>query len=89
MRANVFKSEFCANYMKDLRKNDWYVMSCVAAYHEDEEVALLTTDERLQLPGGSDFPNVFAHQILQCVLECRPKKALREPPLRVKRDNEP
>lgn len=63
----MFESEFCANSMKDPRKNDRYVMSCVAAYHEDEEVALLTTDERLRLPGGSDFPNVFAHQILQCV----------------------
>lgn len=70
-------------------KNEWHVMSCIAAYHEDEEVALVMTDEQLQLLSHSDFPSMFAHQILQCVMECRPKKALREPPLGVKRDNEP
>lgn len=47
------------------------------------------TDERLQLPSSSDFPSMFVHQILQCVMECRPKRALRELSLRVKRDNEP
>lgn len=71
------------------RKNEWYVLSRIATYDGDQKVALLMTDEWLQLPGGSDFPSMFAHQILQCVMECRPKRALREPSLRVKRDNEP
>lgn len=70
-------------------KNEWYVPSRIATYNGDQKVALLTTDERLRFPAGSDFPSMFAHQILQCVMEYRPERALREPSLRVKRDNEP
>lgn len=68
-------------------------MSCIstgsATYRVDQKVTLLMTDKKLQLPSGSDFPGMFAHQILQCVVKCRPDRALREPPLRAKRDNEP
>lgn len=71
------------------RKNERYVLWRIAPHDGDQKVALLMTDEQLELPGGSDFPSMFAHQILQCVMECRPKAALREPALRVKRDNEP
>lgn len=70
-------------------KNEWCVLRHIAPYDGDQKVALLMTEEQLWLPSGSDFPSVFAHQILQCVMECRPKAALTEPTLRVKRDNEP
>lgn len=71
------------------RKNEWYVLSCIATYDGDQKVALLLTDEELELLASSDFPSMFAHQILQCVMEYRPQRALREPSPRVKRDNEP
>lgn len=70
------------------QRYEWYVMSCIATYREDQKVALLMTDEELQLPSSSDFPSMFTHQILHCVVKCRPERALRELPLRVKRDNE-
>lgn len=62
---------------------------CITPEDGDRKVALPSTEEQLRLPAGSDFPSVFAHQILQCVMECRPQAALREAALRVKRDNEP
>lgn len=65
------------------------MLGCITPEDGDGKVALLLTEEPLRLPAGSDFPSVLAHQILQCVMECRPRAALREAALGVKRDNEP
>lgn len=53
------------------RRNEWYVLSHYTTYDGDQKVALLMTDGQLELPASSDFPSMFAHQILQCVMECR------------------
>lgn len=46
------------------------------SHQRDLKAALLMTDEKLKLPSGSDFPSMFAHQILQCMMKCGPSRAL-------------